>query len=126
MSEAIESILTSTKKMLGIQEDYTHFDPELITHINSVFMRLYQLGVGPSLPFIVVDEDDTWNDFLEDKTNLEAVKSYMYLKVRLLFDPPATSFVLENFQKMIDEYEWALNVGAETESIGGEDPYASD
>ena len=121
MSEMVDSILDGTKKALGIESDYDHFDPELIMHINSVFMVLYQLGVGPDDPFQIESEDNTWDEFLSDRLNVEAVKSYVYLRVRLIFDPPTTSFVGDSYQKMIDEYEWRLTVGAETPALGGEE-----
>ena len=110
----MESILTSIKKLLGIQEDYEHFDADIIMHINSVFMILTQLGVGPSEGFTIEDKTSNWTDFASDTTKVEAVKSYVYLKVRLLFDPPASSAVIESINRMISEYEWRLNVAAET------------
>lgn len=111
----MESILTSIKKLLGIAEEYTHFDPDIITHINSAFFTLTQLGVGPSEGFSIKDASDTWDDFLSNanSNNLEAVKSYVYLKVKLLFDPPLTSSVTEAIKSQISEYEWRLNVEAE-------------
>ena len=111
----MESILTSTKKMLGIAEEYEHFDPDIIMHINSVFMTLTQLGVGPSEGFSIVDEDTIWTDFIHDLVKLQAVKSYMYLKVRLLFDPASLgSATLAAYERQIQELEWRLNVGAES------------
>ena len=109
----MESILTSIKKLLGITEDYEHFDADIIMHINSVFMILNQLGVGPKEGFSISDETATWNDYLPDGSNLEAVKSYIHLKVKLLFDPPLSSSVMESMQHMISELEWRLNVQAE-------------
>ena len=84
----MESILTSIKKMLGITEEYEHFDSDLIIHINSVFMILTQLGVGPPSGFSVQDKSATWKEFISDETKLQLVKSYMQMKVKLLFDPP--------------------------------------
>lgn len=110
----MESILTSIKKMLGVAEEYEHFDPDIIMHINSVFMILTQLGVGPSEGFTIEDKISTWNDFLPDNTNLEAVKSFMHLKVKLLFDPPQSSIVMESMNRMASEFEWRLNVAAES------------
>lgn len=109
----MESILTSIKKLLGIEEEYEHFDPDIIMHINSVLMILTQLGVGPSEGFMIEDKNATWYDFIPDKQNLEAVKSYMHLKVKLLFDPPLSSAVIESMNRMISEFEWRLNVAAE-------------
>jgi hypothetical protein len=112
----MESILTSIKKLLGIEEDYTHFDADIVMHINSVFMILTQLGVGPSEGFIIEDKTKTWTDFLpnSDLAKLSAVKSFIYLKVRLLFDPPSSSAVIESTNKLISELEWRLNISAES------------
>ena len=109
-----ESILTSVKKMLGIVEDYTAFDNQIIIHINSVFMILTQLGVGPPTGFTITDKTSVWSDFLTTDKNLELVKSYMYQKVRLLFDPPSSSVVMDSINRMINEFEWRLNVAAES------------
>ena len=110
-----ESILTSVKKMLGIAKEYEHFDSDLIMHINSVLMILSQLGIGPVEGFLIEDETASWSDFIPKGKNLELVKSYMYLKVRLLFDPPLSSSVLEAMNRMINEFEWRLQNGAEEE-----------
>ena len=109
-----DSILTSIKKLLGITEEYEHFDQDIIIHINSVFMILNQLGVGPSNGFSITDKTAVWSDFISEGTNLESVKSYIYLKVRLLFDPPTTSAVMESMNRMISELEFRLNVSAES------------
>ena len=109
----MESILISIKKLLQISEDDTAFDTDIIMHINSVFMILWQLGVGPSKGFFIEDETAEWSDFIEDGLNLELVKSYVYLKVKLLFDPPTSSFVMESMNRQIAEFEWRLNVEAE-------------
>jgi hypothetical protein len=111
----MESILTSIKKLLGVGEDYNHFDADIIMHINAAFMVLNQLGVGPSDGFSIVDATAVWTEFIpEDDKNFGAVQSYVYLKVKLLFDPPLTSAVIESMKNMIDEYEWRLNVAAES------------
>ena len=117
----MESILTSIKKMLGITEDYEHFDSDLIMHINSVFSILTQLGVGPSEGFSIKDKTDVWNDFIPDDPRLESVKSYVYMKVKLLFDPPLSSTVMESTNRMISEFEWRLNVQSETKNQNGGD-----
>ena len=109
----MESILTSIKKLLGIDEEYTQFDSDIIMHINSVFLNLTQLGVGPSEGFQIEDDSDTWEDFIGDSNQLQAVKSYVYLKVKLLFDPPLSSSVIESMNRMIAELEWRLNVAIE-------------
>lgn len=108
----MESILTSIKKLLGIEEDYEHFDPDIIMHINSVLFTLTQLGVGPSEGFRIEDETTTWNDYVQN--DYDAVKTYIYLKVKLLFDPPLNSAVIESMNRSISEFEWRLNVAADT------------
>ena len=107
------SILTSIKKMLGVAEDYIEFDEDIITHINSVFLNLTQLGVGPEEGFMIEDDTAVWEDFINDSIRLQAVKTYMYLKVKLLFDPPLSSSVTESFTRMIAELEWRLNVAVD-------------
>ena len=111
----MESILTSVKKMLGITEEYEQFDADIIMHINSVFMILTQLGVGPETGFYIEDDTATWEDFLKDPTKLQMVKSYMYLKVRLLFDPPASSVLMEQYKESIKELEFRLGIKYEGE-----------
>ena len=105
----MDSILTSIKKLLGISEDYTHFD----TDINSVFMVLRQLGVGPKEGFKITGSTETWDQFIGDSNLLELVKSYTYLKVKLLFDPPLGSAVIEAVNRQISEFEWRLNVAVD-------------
>lgn len=109
----MESILTSIKKLLGIPEEYDHFDPDIIMHINTVFMILNQLGVGPETCFSIEDDTTTWGDFLEDPTQLQMVKSYMGLKVRLLFDPPSSSTHMTAINEAIREFEFRLNVAVD-------------
>lgn len=112
-----ESILTSIKKLLGIEESYAHFDPDIIMHINSVLAILIQLGVGPSDGFSISDKSSTWSDFLgSDATKLDGVKTYVYMKVRLIFDPPATAATIDSMNRLVNEFEWRLNVTAETPS----------
>ena len=111
----MESILTSIKKLLGLEEEYEHFDPDIIMHINSVFMDLSQIGVGPSDGFMIEDDTSTWTDFLGDATNFEAVKSYTYLRVKLMFDSSSLSATaIDAIKRDIDRWEWRLNVAAET------------
>lgn len=112
----MESILTSIKKMLGITEEYEHFDTDIIMHINSVFMILNQLGVGPEKGFSIKGKEELWTDFLPEEQKLELVKSYMHLKVKLLFDPPMGSAVIEVMNRMISEFEWRLNVAVDPEN----------
>ena len=109
----IESILTSIKKLLGITEEYTDFDPDIIMHINSVFMVLSQLGVGPAEGFRIEDDSAIWSDYITDDDNLDAVKSYIHLKVKMLFDPPLNSAVMEAMKQQINELEWRLNVNTD-------------
>lgn len=109
----MESILTSIKKLLGIAEEYEHFDADIIMHINSVFSILTQLGVGPEEGFRIEDSITTWEEFIGDSINYESIKSYIYMQVKLLFDPPQSSTVIESMKRMINEFEWRLNVTAE-------------
>ena len=108
-----ESILTSIKAQLGIQEEYTAFDQQIIMHVNSVLMVLNQLGVGPESGFVISDKTAIWSDFLSSDRNLEATKSYIGMKVKMLFDPPTTSVVADSMNRMINEFEWRLNVETE-------------
>lgn len=118
----MESILTSIKKLLGIAEEYEHFDADLIMHINSVFSILTQLGVGPSEGFSIEDEVAVWTDFIPEKSKIEFVKSYMHLKVKLLFDPPLGSAVIESMNRTISELEWRIQVAADpVEDSDGEE-----
>ena len=110
----MDSILTSIKLMLGITEECTDFDSQLILHINSVFMTLHQLGVGPTEGFRIENDSAIWSDYIIEEDNLDAVKSYINLKVKLLFDPPLGAAVLEATKQMVNELEWRLNVQAET------------
>lgn len=107
------SILLSVKKMLGLDKDYDIFDPELAIYINTVFGTLHQLGVGPEDKFTITGDSELWDDFLTEGEEIEEVKSYMYLRVRLLFDPPSSSFVLASFKEQIKELEWRLQCKAE-------------
>lgn len=110
----MESILTSIKKLLGVPEDYDHFDADIIMHINTVFTILTQLGVGPSKGFRIEDETTTWDEFVStDSLLYESVKSYIFLKVKLLFDPPLSGTVIESYNRQISELEWRLNVTAD-------------
>ena len=113
----MENILDSIKKLLGIDEADLNFDQELIMHINSVFMVLNQLGVGPVNGFKISSNDEVWADFVGTRLDIESVKSYIYLKVRLLFDPPQNSFLVGSINKQIQEYEWRLNVQVEPYAI---------
>jgi hypothetical protein len=109
----MESILTSIKKMLGITEGYTHFDMDIIMHINSVLAILTQIGVGPQEGFSIEDDDTIWTDFVPADARMEFIKSYIYMKVKLLFDPPLSSAVMESTNRMISELEWRIQVAAD-------------
>lgn len=104
------SILTSVKKILGIDEGYTAFDLDIILHINSVFGTLNQLGIGPENGFEIEDATPTWDAFTGGDLRLNPVKTYVYLRVRLLFDPPTTSYLIDATKEQIKELEWRLNV----------------
>lgn len=112
---ATDYILDGVKKNLGLGVDYDVFDYDIITHINSVFFTLNQIGIGPA-GFFVEDGVALWSAFLENDTNLNVVKTYMYLRVRLLFDPPATSFAITAMKEQISEFEWRLQVYAESKA----------
>lgn len=108
-----DSILTSTKKILGIEADYTAFDPDIIMHINSVFSTLTQLGVGPETGFMIEDATPTWEDLLGTDPRLNAVKQYVFLRVKMVFDPPQSSYAVAAMNDQIKEHEWRLNVQVE-------------
>lgn len=109
----MESILTSIKKLIGIDESYEIFDQDLIIHINSVFMILGQLGYGPA-DFTIKDKTTKWNEFISEENKIELVKTYMFVKVKLIFDPPSNSALLEAYKQFINEFEWRINVAAES------------
>lgn len=120
-------ILVNVKKLLGLDEAYTAFDLDIITHINTVFSLLNQLGIGPDAGFMIEDETATWDTYLvkSDATPdllLNNVKTYMFMRVRLLFDPPTTSFLVDAWKEQIKELEWRLNVKREGESWTDPDP----
>lgn len=108
----MESILDTIKKMLGIEIDYTHFDLDIITSINSVFMNLQQIGVGPKDGYHIQDSTNKWEEYTTAK-DLEAIKTFIYLKVRLIFDPPANAFLVDAIERQLKELEWRLNVQVE-------------
>ena len=112
------SILDSTKKALGVGFDYDAFDHDIIMHINSVFATLNGLGIGPEEGFAIEDEHDLWDTFLGSDKRYNSVKTYLFLKVRYVFDPPATSFVLTAMKEQIAELEWRLNVLRENDQWG--------
>ena len=109
-----QSILTTIIGMLGPSEDYEYFANDLVPHINSVFNRLKQLGDGPEEGFMITGDEETWADFFSESKLINMVISYMYLKVKMQFDPPSSSIASEAFKNQIAEYEWCMNVDAET------------
>lgn len=117
----MESILNTIKKMLGIESDYDAFDVDIITNINSVFMTLNSLGVGPKEGFSISGADETWDQFTGDTKKMNAVRSYVYLRVKLLFDPPTSSFVLESMKQQADEFGWRLHMYAEYSTEGADE-----
>lgn len=104
-----ESILNNIKRLLGPNETYNHFDLDIITHINSTLMTLNQLGVGPKEGFMITGPDETWADFIGPRKDLADIKSYVYNKVRLVFDPPQNSFLVEAIKEAIKESVWRIN-----------------
>ena len=110
----MESILTSIKQLLGLEEDYDCFDNDIILHINSVLANLNQLGVGPKEGFFIEDSSATWEDFIPNSPKLNQVKTLIYLRVKLLFDPPTNSSLLTALNTHASELEWRLNVAAES------------
>lgn len=109
------SILTSTKKILGITKDYTAFDFDIITHINAAFSTLNQIGIGPEDGFMIEDKNSFWEEYEVPNNQLNLVKTYIFLKVKFIFDPPGTSFVLESIENQIKEFEWRLKTMREEE-----------
>lgn len=113
MTDSTNSILGSVRKLLGSEDEY--FEPDLIIHINTAFATLQQLGVGPENGFSIEDDTTQWSEYTNNETILNMVKSYMVLKVKLLFDiSTASSNVIETMKQECAEYEWRLNVAADT------------
>ena len=106
--DLMDSILTSIKKLLGITEDYVQFDDDIIIHINTIISMLTQVGVGSDLGFYITDKTAKWSDWLTDMTLLHPVKTYIHLRVRLIFDPPTNSAVTKSYEQTIKELEWRL------------------
>lgn len=110
-----DSILNDVKKLLGIMESYEHFDVDIIIHINTAFSTLTQLGIGPSDGFSITNKTETWADFIgDDYLKFQSVKTYIYLKVKMIFDPPSNSSATEAIKSTISELEWRLNINAES------------
>lgn len=117
----MESILTSVKKDIGVPEECDEFDPDIIRDINSVFFILWQLGVGPTNCFRIKDANTSWDEFIQGSDELEAVKTYVYQKVKLKFDPPTNSSLLQALKDSVAEFEWRLNFASETSTESKEE-----
>ena len=113
--ESEGSILEDIKSLLGVQKDYTHFDKELIIHINSAIMVQSQLGLGPEGGYKIKDKTNIWTEYLGERDDLESAKTALFLRVKLAFDPPVTSYLQNLIQKQIEELEWRLNIQIEGE-----------
>lgn len=113
----MDSILTSIKKLLGIGEEDTSFDPDIIMHINSVFFILRQIGVNPQKRFSITNKVAVWGDYVLPDQDLEIIKSYIYLKVRLLFDPPLSGAAVELMKSSASELEWRIMVDVDPKPV---------
>lgn len=117
-----DSILNSVKKIIGITEDYKHFDQDLIMHINTILMALTQMGIGNREYFTINDETATWNDFIGGKADIEAIKTYVALRVKMIFDPPQSSTHLQAIQETIKECEWRMYIADSSENFIVKEP----
>lgn len=117
-----DSILNSVKKVLGISPADTAFDEDVLMHVNSAFSTLHQLGLGPDEGFFITDAEPKWDDFIEDRPHIQSVKTYVCLKVRIVFDPPTSSFVMNALQEQIKEHEVRLNIERERTEWNDPDP----
>lgn len=108
------SILTTIKKLLGLDSSYVVFDPDIVIYINSAFSALSQMGVGPSTGFYITDEASAWEDFVGEGTNAGDIQAFVYMKVRMAFDPPQSAFAVTAIENQIKELEWRLNVAHDT------------
>jgi hypothetical protein len=107
------SILDDTKIAIGMTAEQTEFNADLVLHINSVLADLHQMGIGPDEGYSIVNAADTWDEFIETEKRLNNVKSYIFLRVKMLFDPPSVGYVLTSLEKMIEKAEWRLTVAAD-------------
>jgi len=108
-----DSILLSIKALLGPDSDYEVFDQDIIIFINSAIATLTQLGVGPSNGFRITGDSETWTEFIGGRNDIDSIKSYIYMKVRMAFDPPSSSYVMSAYEEACKEYEWRLNVAVD-------------
>lgn len=114
----MDSILDSIKKLLGIDELDDSFDTDIIIHINSIIPILSQMGIGPQNGFIVTTNEQKWSDYITDQTiNLEGVKTYIYLKTKLIFDPPTNATIINAINKTLAELEWRMMLAVETNNL---------
>lgn len=112
----IDGILDTIKKLLGIDEDDDSFDIDIIIIINSITPILGQMGIGPSNGYIVTSKEDKWSDYISDsEINLEGIKNYIFIKTKLIFDPPTNSTTIESFNKVLSELEWRMMLSVETD-----------
>lgn len=118
MTNKTESILDSVKLSLGIIPEYCHFDDQLVMNINSVFATLWQLGVGPDYGYSIQDDKETWSEYLDSNRLLNLVKTFMFMSVKLMFDPPSNSFALNSMKEQIKEQEWRINVMVDPDVLG--------
>lgn len=116
--DIMDSILNNVKKLLGIDSEDDSFDVDVMTMINSTIPSLAQMGIGPSNGYMVTSADDKWTDWITTNTiNLQGVKTYLYLKIKLIFDPPTNSTVVEAFNKNLNELEWRMMLAVETNNL---------
>ena len=114
----MDSILNTIKKMLGIDSDDTDFDVDIMIHINSITPNLSQMGIGPTNGYIVTSSEQLWSDYIDSSIiNLEGVKTYIYLKTKLIFDPPTNSTTIEAINKNLSELEWRMMLAIETNNL---------
>lgn len=116
----MDSILNSIKKVIGFEPEYDAYDIDIIMHINTIFSVLNQIGVGPEKPLRIEDATTTWDAFTTDRVDIEDVKTYVYIRVRLLFDPPTSSFVINALTDQYKELEWRLNISEKKEVADNE------
>jgi hypothetical protein len=109
-----ESILSTIKKLIGFEDDYTQFDMDLIMHINAAFASLAQIGSNLKEGFFITDKDNLWSEYTTNVTILESVKMYVYLKTKIVFDPPASSMVIETMKQTINELEFRIQISADS------------
>lgn len=126
MPEAIDSILQSIKKLNNVDPSVDVWDDQFIMYINGAIGDLTQLGIGPSIGFVIHDEDAVWDDFIGDDLRYDMVKNCLGMKVKLLFDPPPTSFAIDALKQQIDKAEWRLNVTHEDDAWVDPEPEIED